>query len=113
MNFHIYHHYDELEWIAIQLDEIRNILKSMQRKEVILMKEVDDLVLMVEETKGIDESTEAAVDAILAYQAQILAQIGNTVDPVVIKGLTDKLAAYNAALAAKKDALLAAIPINP
>jgi hypothetical protein len=80
---------------------------------VIILKEVDDLVLMVEATQGAEESTGVAIDQILAYIQQILTQIGNSVDPVVIKGLTDKLAAYNAALIAKKDALLAAIPVNP
>lgn len=77
------------------------------------MKEVDDLIAEVEATKGVEESTALAVDSILAYIQKIVDQIANSVDPVVIKGLTDKLAAYRTALSAKKDELLAAIPAEP
>jgi hypothetical protein len=106
--------FKEISWdlkiIIRKLENQERLLEQILGKEVIMMKEVDDLIAMVEATKGIDESTEVAVDEILAYQAKILGQIANTVDPAVVKGLTDKLASYNAALSAKKDALLAAIP---
>lgn len=96
-----------------KLDMILSILGQIQRKEDMLMKEVDDLVATVEATKGIDESTAVAVDEILAYNKQILDQIANTVDPAVIAGLNSKLLEYNTALSAKRDELLAAIPATP
>jgi transcriptional regulator with GAF, ATPase, and Fis domain len=113
MRIDIYHHIDVEDSVTKKLDELLTIVKSIQRKEVILMKEVDDLIVEVEATKGVEESTALAVDSILAYIKQILDQIANTVDPVVIKELTDKLAVYRVALSAKKDELLAAIPVNP
>jgi type I site-specific restriction-modification system R (restriction) subunit len=111
-SIHVYHHF-EGDSVSKKLDTILALLKDVQRKEVILMKEVDDLIVEVAATQGEEESIEVAIDQILAYIKQILDQIANTVDPAVIKGLTDKLAAYRAALAAKKADLLAAIPANP
>jgi hypothetical protein len=103
----------QLEDISRKLDAVLFMLGFIWRKEVLLMKEVDELVVTVEATKGVEESTAVAVDQIIAYNKQILDQIANTVDPAVIAGLNAKLADYNTALAAKRDALLAAIPANP
>lgn len=94
-------------------DAIFAILQSIQRKEVVLMREVDALIAEVAETKGVDESTAVAIDSILVYIQVILDKIANTVDPVVIKAQTDQLAAFRTALAIKRDALLAAIPAVP
>jgi hypothetical protein len=107
------HLFDHLKDLDKKLDTALRMLAVIQRKEVILMKEVDELVVTVETTKGIEESTAVAIDQILAYNKQILDQIANTVDPAVIAALNAKLLEYNTALATKRDELLAAIPANP
>jgi hypothetical protein len=113
MRIDIYHHIDVEDSVTNKLDELLSIVRNIQRKEVILMKEVDDLIVEVAAVKGEEESTSAALDSILAYIKAILDKIANTVDPAVIKGLTDQLATYRAALAAKKQEVLDAIALNP
>jgi uncharacterized MnhB-related membrane protein len=105
MRIDIYHHYDELSWITLQLEEILNLLELIQRKEEHMAGELDLLKTAVANNTTVIGS---AIVLIQGLKEKLDAAIASG-DPAALTALSDELGAQDKALA---DAVVANTP-NP
>ena len=115
MEIHIYHHFgfEGAHRLEKKLDALLVLTRDIRGKEEKVMKEVDDLETVVAQTEGVVASEAALLDGVLAFEKKILAEITAAQgDAARIAAANAKLASFNAAMAAKKQALLDAIPEN-
>jgi hypothetical protein len=92
IEIHHYHHPDKKT--HKKLDAILRILQDIQRKEVIILKEMDELETQVTGIESVDQSAVTLIQGIAAQLADA------KTDPVKIQALSDRLNASATALAA-------------
>jgi hypothetical protein len=116
IEIHHYHHADKktrqkLDAILQQMQlsaaadaAILHLLRDIRRKEVIILKEMDDLETQVTGIEAVDQSAVTLIQGIAAQLADA------KTDPVKIQALSDRLNASATALAA---AITANTPAAP
>jgi hypothetical protein len=77
------------------------------------MKELDDLIGVVNAQQTIVDGLGVTVDAVIAKLNELATAITNTVDPNVLKALSDKTIGWTQSLTANKDRLIAAVTNVP
>jgi hypothetical protein len=102
VNVNHYYHVDKKT--SKKLDAILRILQDIRRKEVIILKEMDDLETQVTGIESVDQSAVTLIQGIAAQLADA------KTDPAKIQALADRLNASATALAA---AITANTPAAP
>ena len=73
------------------------------------MKEVDELIAVVNAEQTVVDGLTTAVDGIVQKLNEVLGQLANTVDPAQISALTAQAQSFVDALSADKDRLTEAV----